>query len=270
ATLTFELLKKASSLLRSCGVKTPPVDIYKLAVHQGIREVRFEDMSLDGELRKLKQGGYMVTLNRKLPEVRKRFTLAHEIAHTLLLEEHAFASCGKQSTSNAPLGGPEEICDFIAAELLMPDYLIRKILPHSSDINIEGLVGIAEVFKCSLEAAAFKVLNSSRTRGVLLIWGVGKALGRTYLHLVARPKTRDLDIPFPRGFKVFPGTPNWDQLVNDGAHMVTLEISEMGLSYLAERARPTANRILTLIKIPQMRKGGEVPSKRLAPRSLFT
>lgn len=264
--VAFETLRKANSLIRECGVENPPVDIYKIAVRQGIREVRLESMSLDGELKKLKHGGYIVVLNRNIGETRRRFTLAHEIAHTLLLEQNTPT---ERIGKNSPSIREEEICNLVAAELLIPDHLIRKKVLDTSKFRIRTLISLAGAFNCSLEAAALKLLNTTAIRGVLLVWTVVKEPSGTYLRLVANPRTLDLHIPFPRGLRVLPGTPNWEQLVSTEPEMVTLQLQDEGASYLAERVRFSPRRILSLIKIPQSGKPDTMKRATSGQRNLF-
>src|SRR5689334_16337861 len=94
---TFALLVKARDVVRSSGNPTPPVDVAKVAVLCGIRQVRTEPLAVRGELRRLNIGGYAVTLDARLSPQRRRFTLAHEIAHTLLLADTGTApeSCSE-------------------------------------------------------------------------------------------------------------------------------------------------------------------------------
>jgi len=82
-TASFEAIRKAQQLLDECDVRSVPVNLVSLARHQGIRQIREMDTRLDGQLLEIEAGGYEVILSKNAPVARKRFTLAHEIAHTL-------------------------------------------------------------------------------------------------------------------------------------------------------------------------------------------
>lgn len=121
--MLLDLTLRVRQLLKAAGAAAPAVDLGKIAALQNIREIRVEPLSVAGELRRLKQGGYVVTLSQKASPERRRFTLAHEIGHTLLLEDPRFANGGQ---CGAPSDGVEELCNFVASELLIPDHLIRR------------------------------------------------------------------------------------------------------------------------------------------------
>ena len=88
----FDILRQARELVAVCRITEPPVELGRLARKQGIREIRIEDSVLNGELRRLKSGGYIVRLDGRDSEARRRFTLAHEIAHTFLIANDRTAS----------------------------------------------------------------------------------------------------------------------------------------------------------------------------------
>jgi len=120
-TQMFNILSQARDLVNTCQINEPPVDLAKLARKQQIREIRVEDSVLNGELRRLKSGGYLVRLDARDSEERRRFTLAHEIAHTFLMSDSKDSAGG--DCQNAEV---EDLCNFAAAELLVPDKLLRR------------------------------------------------------------------------------------------------------------------------------------------------
>ena len=83
-----------------------------------------------GEVRLNKDGGYQIITNRKESTCRKRFTLAHELAHLLLHKDEI----GKGIKENAMLrniklvNARERDANNLAAAILMPIYVIRQCL----------------------------------------------------------------------------------------------------------------------------------------------
>jgi hypothetical protein len=264
-TITFEILNKARALVKDCGLTQPPIDLYKLAVAQGIKEVRLDHMRLDGELRRITTGGYVVSLNSKLSDSRRRFTLAHEIAHTLLLEDSRFADVIGHENSRLP---EEELCNLVAAELLIPDAMIRPNSLFSTKLTVQSVLDVAKTFQCSISAAAMKLLNTTSTTGVLLIWNLDHDSRQQYLRLSASPGTLGLKIPFRNGMKLVAGDMNWNQLVSGNDGTVELSSPDIDLTCLGERLRINSRTILVLIAIPQTRRSKTPRSQRLSQRKL--
>ncbi|MBL8175276.1 MAG: ImmA/IrrE family metallo-endopeptidase [Bryobacterales bacterium] len=78
--------------------------------------------------------GYSIVVNRKDPFARKRFTVAHEIAHFILHRERIGNSLTDDALYRSGLTTREEAqANRLAAEILMPGHLLRGGLggdPH--------------------------------------------------------------------------------------------------------------------------------------------
>jgi Zn-dependent peptidase ImmA (M78 family) len=112
--------KRAEELVRECGVRGAPVDTRAIAEHLGIEVVELTLPSwFFGVLMRVEGEPYIV-LNRSMPDHRKRFTLGHEIAHFKLhTGEFAYMkNCKRESYHRE--------ADIFAAELCMPEFLIRQ------------------------------------------------------------------------------------------------------------------------------------------------
>jgi len=236
----FEILSKARALVAKCEISEPPVDLAKLATHQGIRDIRVDDSVLNGDLRRLKSGGYAVRLDARDSEERRRFTLAHEIAHTFLHES---------DTSNSNFGcddtDVEDLCDLAAAELLIPDTLLRR---RNFAMDIESILQAAREFRCSMEAAAWKLLNSADHKGALLIWNIQRISPKVIVRLVAMPRTLTLQLPFARGATISDSDPNWASVAVGRSEHVELR-SYSGVSYSGERKQLGKNTIVILLRL---------------------
>src|SRR5882724_3585209 len=199
-SLVFEMLQRARRLVELSGAANPPVDIGKLAALREIREIRLDALPVAGELRRLKTGGYIVTLNQNLSAERRRFTLAHEVAHTFFIKSHGSSGPGSEEGYACDNRETEDLCNLIAAELLIPDHMLRRESPHH--LSIESLLHVARTFECSLEAAAWNTLNRGFARGVLCVWTVTREGSEVLLKLSASPRTLGLRLPWTVCMKV--------------------------------------------------------------------
>ncbi|MDE0029106.1 MAG: ImmA/IrrE family metallo-endopeptidase [Deltaproteobacteria bacterium] len=181
------VLEAARRLLDDCAIERAPVDLVRLARHVGIGRIRELDIRLDGQLLEHGDGDYEVILSRNAPHTRRRFTLAHEIGHILVADhENGSMSCGD--------GPTEELCNRVAAELLMPDRFVHAAI--TADMDVSGFRRLATQFQCSLEATGWRVLNLGKITGALLVWRQQDGGG---LELTAAPRTFGFDLPFDPG-----------------------------------------------------------------------
>ncbi len=112
--------QKAEALAQEFGFTEPPVDVRAIA--KGL-EIEIIEMTLPswffGVLVNMK-GEFYISLNKGMPEHRKNFTIAHEIAHHQLHgDELAYMKNAKREYFHRE-------ADVFAAELTMPSDLVRE------------------------------------------------------------------------------------------------------------------------------------------------
>ena len=109
--------------------------------------------------------GFAMLVNKKLPQSRIRFTIAHEICHTFFYEIVPELKFVSHQTDPAE----ESLCDFGAATLLMPKDDVmratRKVTP--SMVVLEQL---AEYYGVSLEAMFLRLQRLAGWKCQLVIW----------------------------------------------------------------------------------------------------
>ena len=124
---------------------------------------------------------------------RRRFSVAHELAHAFFLSARDGAHM--RSRHAEPDATPEEralerLCDFGAAELLMPQpWFGEEVVRHGS--RASSVRRLAETFEVSLEAAALRLVETSPTPC---------AVG--FFHWAAEPtveRARRTGTPSPKG-----------------------------------------------------------------------
>jgi Zn-dependent peptidase ImmA (M78 family) len=148
-----------------------PIDLGVLASRRKIRNISFENVDGDGEIKRLTSGDYAVVVNKAHSQTRQRFTIAHEIAHTLFFE--AFGE--EQLTASRYFCGssrdPEEerLCDYAAAEMLLPS---RQVDAYAQKYRITAasIVGLSQRFRTSLHASARKLLTMSPLKSIACYW----------------------------------------------------------------------------------------------------
>ena len=106
--------------------------------------------------------GYSVVIDENAPESRQHYSLAHELAHVMLLElessthELPKATRYRSSSSKADEWKAEErFCDEIAAELLMPEKLFAAEVMKLGR-SLEHMPQLAKLFGTSLTATAIR------------------------------------------------------------------------------------------------------------------
>lgn len=150
-----------------------PINVELVASRRDIRR-RVDDYPFAGRIYADPSGQLVMDLRAGDIEVRRRFTCAHEIVHT------AFPGFVKETryrvdTSvglNSPKRDEEEyLCDYGAAELLMPRRLVAN--GYSVDGGLRDVKRLADDARVSIEAAANRLISLSVDPAVLLVfrWG---------------------------------------------------------------------------------------------------
>jgi Zn-dependent peptidase ImmA (M78 family) len=158
--------------------------VRSVAASLGVARIVEEPMSVDGAVLVDGEHGLTIKINSRCGAERRKFTLAHEVAHLLLSEVvHGQAPCRR----GRPL---EDACDAIAAELLMPAEEAVPFVKRQGESSPEKLRLIAEAFGVSLHVAALRVHEDFKLwrRSIGLwhfqgsareLWFVGKRRWRT-------------------------------------------------------------------------------------------
>ncbi|MGH8659891.1 MAG: ImmA/IrrE family metallo-endopeptidase [Gammaproteobacteria bacterium] len=150
----------------------PPIDLRKLGERRGIKVVE-RPIDADGLIFRAEDEGYVVVLNTRAQEERRRFTLAHEIAHTFFFDAEGCrgyettASRGEVRREVDP--EEEHLCDYGAAKILMPKGLIAPLLDTFGP-SAHFVVQVARTFKVSMRASARHLVKISDTKIVVGYW----------------------------------------------------------------------------------------------------
>jgi IrrE N-terminal-like domain len=127
-----------------------------------------DDLAADGALEPIGSRyvhGFNILLSRELAHTRLQFTLAHEICHTFFYEfvpEIKFVPHATDETE-------ERLCNFGAAELLMPETAIARFA-NDRPVCIQSLRELAEEFSVSLSAMFIRLRSLRLWDCVLSEW----------------------------------------------------------------------------------------------------
>lgn len=149
-------------LLKEAPISTAPTDLFRLSLGVRIHTVRLMPMLSDGLIRP-DADGFTVFLNsdashdvdvrrglRPTLTVRQRFTLAHEIAHTLFFDLGASPPLERAPAEIETIIEP--LCQLMAAMLLIPEHVLRKeIRPYRVVDSLELVCDLADRFQTSVE-----------------------------------------------------------------------------------------------------------------------
>ncbi len=164
--------ERAAELVRE--LEGPPFDLSCARIREavGIHDIRFSPaLAGDGRIVR-KDGGYLVELNPAKPAARRRFTLAHEIAHTFFMSGDGRAERVDIETGSYAQRSPEEyLCDLAAGEMLMPTNLIRPMV-FSYGPSARSIVAVARRFECSFDATAHRFMETGLWRCHVGFWRV--------------------------------------------------------------------------------------------------
>lgn len=163
-----EIEDKASKTLRDAGVSTPPIPVRDVAEDLGIvvRSSEFGE-GVSGLLT-LEKGTPTIGYEKSHPNVRQRFTIAHETGHYVLHKDDMKLFIDKnysiyrdERSSDAEYTRELEANAFAAALLMPTDMLRSEIEKRDFDLTEEGsLSGLARAFDVSRQAMAYRLANA--------------------------------------------------------------------------------------------------------------
>jgi hypothetical protein len=139
------------------GWSGPPFDPTKLAEILGIRVVPREEVG-DARTVPLPDHRLQIEFNPNKPRARVRYSIAHELAHTLFPDCHKSvrhrASAEQQERDDWQL---EMLCNLGAAELLMPIGSFPEL--RQEDLTIDRVLTLRKQFEVSTEAVLLRSIR---------------------------------------------------------------------------------------------------------------
>jgi len=159
----------ADDLLSASNQQEPPIDLTATFSHRKISQLSISKISVDGRLL-IGEKGFIIQLKPSV-DTRRRFSLAHEIAHTVLYDVNDITP--KKMFHGGKPDEEETFCNLLAAELLMPSNMIFKHVKkytNEPDVNPLQLIrNMAQKFRVSIEAMSRRLIEDlGLLHGILL------------------------------------------------------------------------------------------------------
>lgn len=173
-------LSPAERLLWSYGVVAPSqIDLEAIANASGVRVVH---RHLDGcEARLVASAEHaVISVNATGGyEGRRRFSLAHELAHWICDRKTGSFQCAKEviGPQNAEAKSVEAHANAYASQLILPDYLVVP-WAHGKRTNLDVAKALANDFNASLTAAAIKLAKRATTPACIVCHNQSRLLWR--------------------------------------------------------------------------------------------
>lgn len=150
---------KAHSILSMYKITESPIDVVKVVERLGFRVVPFDFPDTVSAAIRIKGNTKTIGINKKQVEVRQRFSIAHELGHYLsghenfTHEKKIFVDPEKKYLD--PQHRQEVEADEFAAELLMPEFMLRKdVLENHLDTP-----ALAKKYNVSEQAMWIQLIN---------------------------------------------------------------------------------------------------------------
>lgn len=159
------------ALLQELGRTQPPFPQEAIASLQRVTKITRADIPFDACLTPL-ENGYHVELCKFHSKAKQSFSLAHEVAHTFLIEHEPSLRAPKREkgigeSSNYVL--IERLCDLAAAELLLPEPVFAKDVWQCGP-SLNSIVLLSARYCASLSATAWRFAQMGFWRCYFLIW----------------------------------------------------------------------------------------------------
>lgn len=161
----------ARALLDQLGVTGVP-DVYKVAAEVGVPVREVDATSFEGALVRVKgQPRGIIAIKRSIREIgRKRFTIAHELAHLILPGHDDSAVCMSgeiESWASQERAGEVDANRF-ASELLFPEAVTRSAIGTRTP-SFGIIASLSETFSASLTASAYRFVELASCR-CAVVW----------------------------------------------------------------------------------------------------
>lgn len=179
-------IKLASAIVDQLPNQNISVPIREIAKALDIVEIREEELNgLEGALiaPEHKSNG-LIVVRSTMGELRKRFTIAHELGHYVNPTHKIIGPDGFQCSPKNMLAADlqaknryirqEAEANEFAAELLMPRAWVREFLKKRHSVDLNHVVDMSKHFQVSKEAAARKYLQYIDEPAALIFYSASK------------------------------------------------------------------------------------------------
>lgn len=137
--------RQASKLLLRAGQYEAPVDIDRITADPKIEVIYTGRLQRVSGACRWVGNRYVITINKREPVVRQRFTALHELKHAI--DGAAVTAAVSRLSRPGKRPAEEYVADFFAGCVLMPEPWLIAAIPHAHDLD-----HLARYFQVSREA----------------------------------------------------------------------------------------------------------------------
>ncbi|MBA7694553.1 hypothetical protein ES703_103164 [subsurface metagenome] len=166
-----------SCLIKERGHAKPPFRPEEFARLRGIKKIEKADLgNLSAVLLRFGSGG-VIKVNQRDNQMRQNFSCMHEIAHDILRELKLqldtnyiqYRTANPQALAREVSKARERICEAVAAELIMPEFVFRKYL-SGFGVSVHAIERLANIFRSSIRAVTWRIAEVSEEPCIALFW----------------------------------------------------------------------------------------------------
>lgn len=161
--------KSPDQLLEELEITEPgEIDVEAIAHHQGalvIYEtlIKCEAFTLSNNANRA-----VIVVNDKSPQLRQRFSVAHELGHWMR-DRNLSAFCDKKAYADHWYGsGRETLANQYAKELLLPKSMFAPLARNLS-VNLESVRNLSKIFRTSLTATALRLVELGSYPAIIVL-----------------------------------------------------------------------------------------------------
>jgi Zn-dependent peptidase ImmA (M78 family) len=166
-----ERFAEADRILREIDDRwaPPPVDPVLIAQALGYRCVSVDEPGLEDAMIMVQNGTPTILFRRGRSRVRTRFSIFHELAHTLFPDYHGNPLVsGSKARYFGRQGFLEHLCDVAVAEFAMPMDLFKNDL-HRAGFTVNSVEGLCRRYGASPEAVSRRMVECDLERCALAL-----------------------------------------------------------------------------------------------------
>jgi Zn-dependent peptidase ImmA (M78 family) len=147
-------------------LRPPRARIEQLAAELGSRRILYEDLDYEDGRLEVRDREIVIALSSRLSEARRNFTLAHEVAHLVLVQPDLRLAPLRRRWG---LEDEERFCDELAGALLMPAPWILRFYGRRPQ-TLFNLRDCAQEAETSLSATTIRLARVVSWQRMLLRW----------------------------------------------------------------------------------------------------
>lgn len=160
---------EARRIANSPEFSSSPIDLHAVGKLLGVTSIEPRAIGADGYVGPLSTGELAIRYREGNTEERNRFTIAHEFGHIILARVQGCSIGVKQRGTKSDYA-EERTVDRIAAELLLPEALLTKLLcerTQKGENRWDSINALRHCFHVSTSTLALRILELPRLVSVL-------------------------------------------------------------------------------------------------------